>query len=211
MIGHCDSLRVACIWHWRCFAHRSAGDERRFAAVSLRFARFDAIFGFIPGAGVAWRGLSEDIDLSFSADATRVADTRPPLGGTPEDTSSDALLAHILSVLDDMKAEEVVQIDLRGKTTIGDYMVVASGRSSRQVSAIAERVVESVKQDLGRPARVEGKEAGDWVLIDTGDVLVHLFRPEVRDFYQLEKMWLTGAAPSAPTSGTAPSSGSAAS
>jgi len=91
-----------------------------------------------------------------------------------------------------MKAEDVVQIDLRGKTTIGDYMVVVTGRSSRQVSSMAEKVVESVKQDLGRAARVEGKDAGDWVLIDTGDVLVHLFRPEVRDFYQLEKLWLPG-------------------
>lgn len=100
------------------------------------------------------------------------------------------MLARILSSLDDDKAEDVVQIDLRGKSSIGDYMVVASGRSTRQVASMAEKLLERLKQDFGRLARVEGKDAGDWVLIDTGDVIVHIFRPEVRDFYQLEKMWL---------------------
>lgn len=89
-----------------------------------------------------------------------------------------------------MKAEDVVQIDLRGKSAIGDYMLICTGRSSRQVSAIAEKVVDEVKQKLGRFSKLEGKETGDWVLIDTGDIIVHVFRPEVRDFYQLEKMWL---------------------
>ena len=87
-----------------------------------------------------------------------------------------------------------MQIDLRGKTAIGDYMVIASGRSTRQVSAMAEKLVDRLKQDYGRIARVEGKETGDWVLIDTGDVVVHIFRPEVREFYQLEKMWMPGSA-----------------
>jgi ribosome-associated protein len=104
--------------------------------------------------------------------------------------TSEELLAHILSSLADDKAEDVVQIDLRGKTAIGDYMVIASGRSTRQVAAMSEKLVERLKQDFGRVARVEGKDIGDWVLIDTGDVIVHIFRPEVRDFYQLEKMWL---------------------
>lgn len=104
--------------------------------------------------------------------------------------NSEMLLDRILTSLSDDKAEDIVQIDLRGKTSIGDYMVIASGRSSRQVSAIAEKLVQRLKQDFGRNARVEGKEAGDWVLIDTGDVIVHVFRPEVRDFYQLEKMWM---------------------
>ena len=103
---------------------------------------------------------------------------------------SEAQLAAILTSLDDDKAEDVVQIDLRGKTAIGDYMVVCSGRSSRQVSAIAEKLVDRLKQEHGVLARTEGKETGDWVLIDTGDVIVHVFRPEVREFYQLEKMWL---------------------
>lgn len=83
-----------------------------------------------------------------------------------------------------------MQIDLRGKTSIGDYMVIASGRSSRQVSAMSEKLMDRLKQDHNRLCKVEGKETGDWVLIDTGDIIVHLFRPEVREFYQLEKMWL---------------------
>lgn len=80
---------------------------------------------------------------------------------------------------------------------MADHMVIASGRSSRQVASIAEKLTERVKAETGRPVRIEGKEVGDWVLIDTDDVIVHVFRPEVRDFYQLEKMWmpsgLTGA------------------
>ena len=103
--------------------------------------------------------------------------------------TSDALLASILNKLDEVKAEEVVQIDLRGKTAIGDYMVICSGRSSRQVSAIAEILAQHVKDDFDRSPKLEGKDIGDWVLIDTGDVIVHVFRPEVREFYQLEKMW----------------------
>ncbi|WP_300245428.1 ribosome silencing factor [Antarcticimicrobium sp.] len=111
--------------------------------------------------------------------------------------SSEALLARILSSLDSDKAEELVQIDLRGRTAIGDYMVIASGRSSRQVSAMAEKLVDRLKQEFGVIAKVEGKDTGDWVLIDTGDVIVHLFRPEVREFYQLEKMWLPQGAATA--------------
>lgn len=106
---------------------------------------------------------------------------------------SDALLAAILSSLSDDKAEDVVQIDLRGKSEIGDHMVIASGRSTRQVSSIAEKMVDRIKQAFGVISKVEGKDVGDWVLIDTGDVIVHIFRPEVREFYQLEKMWQPGA------------------
>ncbi|MFP7569555.1 ribosome silencing factor [Marivita sp. S2033] len=113
------------------------------------------------------------------------------MNGTPGNrTASDALLAAILAELQDSKAEEIVQIDLRGKTSIGDYMVICSGRSTRQVSSIAEKLVDKLKADHGVLAKIEGKETGDWVLIDTGDVIVHVFRPEVREFYQLEKMWL---------------------
>lgn len=107
------------------------------------------------------------------------------------------MLADILSSLDDDKAEEVVQVDLRGRSSIGDYMVIASGRSTRQVAAMAEHLLERLKRDFGINAKVEGKEIGDWVLLDTGDVIVHLFRPEVREFYQLEKMWV----PQAPAQG----------
>ena len=107
--------------------------------------------------------------------------------------SSEVLLTTILASLEDDKAEEIVQIDLRGRSDMGDYVVICSGRSSRQVSAISEKLVDKLKHDFGRLSKIEGKEAGDWVLIDTGDVIVHIFRPEVRDFYQLEKMWLPGA------------------
>jgi ribosome-associated protein len=106
---------------------------------------------------------------------------------------SQELLACILASLDDDKAEDVVQIDLHGKSSIADYMVIASGRSSRQVAAIAEKLVERLKDSFRLVCKTEGKGAGDWVLIDAGDVIVHLFRPEVREFYQLEKMWMPTA------------------
>lgn len=114
------------------------------------------------------------------------------------DGSSEELLARILSSLDDDKAENVVTIDLRGRSSVADFMVVCSGRSSRQVSAIAEKLAERLKVEAGRSCKIEGKDQGDWVLIDTQDVIVHVFRPEVRDFYQLEKMWLPSGA-TAPT------------
>ena len=113
--------------------------------------------------------------------------------GDTAQATSETLLAGILASLDDDKAEEVVKIDLRGKSEIADYMVIASGRSSRQVASIADKLTERLKHDHATVAKVEGKDAGDWVLIDAGDVIVHVFRPEVREFYQLEKMWLTPA------------------
>jgi len=95
----------------------------------------------------------------------------------------------ILARLDDMKAEDTVTIDLSGKTTIGDYMVVTSGRSNRHVGAVADHVLEDLAQAGLPDVRVEGMPHCDWVLIDAGDVIVHVFRPEVRTFYNLEKMW----------------------
>ncbi len=106
--------------------------------------------------------------------------------------NADELLELVIDSLETDKAEEIVQIDLRGRTAIGDYMVVCSGRSSRQVAAISQKLVERIKADTGRTSKIEGKDTGDWVLIDTGDVVVHVFRPEVREFYQLEKMWEQG-------------------
>ena len=106
--------------------------------------------------------------------------------------SGKDLLDLVLASLDDDKAEEVIAIDLRGRSDMTDYMVVCSGRSSRQVSAIAEKLVDRLKTEAGVPCRMEGKETGDWVLIDAGDVIIHVFRPEVREFYQLEKMWQPG-------------------
>ncbi|THH36282.1 ribosome silencing factor [Aliishimia ponticola] len=114
--------------------------------------------------------------------------------GTPETVTSTSLLEAILSSLSDDKAEDIVQIDLRGKTAMADYMVICSGRSSRQVAAISDKLSERLKARFGISIRSEGKETGDWVLIDTGDVIVHVFRPEVREFYQLEKMWQPAAA-----------------
>jgi ribosome-associated protein len=107
--------------------------------------------------------------------------------------TSDLLLETVLSALDENKAEEIVTIDLRGKTEIGDYMIICTGRSTRQVSAISESLAQRVKDEFGHPVRMEGKDTGDWVLVDTGDVIVHVFRPEVREFYQLEKMWMPQA------------------
>lgn len=125
----------------------------------------------------------------------------------PDHVPGDMLLERILASLDDDKAEDVVAIDLRGKSSIADHMVICSGRSARQVAAISEKLVERLKADFGRVARVEGKETGDWVLIDAGDVVVHVFRPEVREFYQLEKMWQPSATRPAAASGTAPAKG----
>jgi len=103
------------------------------------------------------------------------------------------MLKLVVDSLTDDKAEDIVQIDLRGRSEIADYMVICSGRSTRQVSALANKLTDHLKQEYGRLAKVEGKSQGDWVLIDTGDVVVHIFRPEVREFYQLEKMWLPGS------------------
>jgi ribosome-associated protein len=95
----------------------------------------------------------------------------------------------VLACLDDMKAEDSVTIDLNGKSSIGDYMVVTSGRSQRHVGALADGVIKGIGAAGVRGVRVEGLRQGDWVLIDAGDVIVHVFRPEVRTFYNLEKMW----------------------
>src|SRR5262245_40156149 len=101
---------------------------------------------------------------------------------------SEALLALITTWLDEAKAENIVTIDIRGKSSIGDYMLIASGRSDRHVGAIAEQVQRKLK-DEGYGSRIEGQPQCDWVLIDIGDIIVHVFRPEVRTFYNLEKMW----------------------
>ena len=105
----------------------------------------------------------------------------------------------ILKSLDDDQAVEVVTIPLAGKTSIADHMVIASGRSTRQVASMAAKIAERIKQDLHRSVRIEGLPTADWVLIDAQDVVVHLFRPEVRHFYNLEKMW-TFDGPSGSTS-----------
>lgn len=104
-------------------------------------------------------------------------------------TESNALLKVVLSSLDDDKAQDIISIPLKGKSTLADYMVIASGTSSRQLIAMADHLERRLKKAGTRPLGIEGGQKGDWILVDAGDVIIHLFRPEVRAFYQLEKMW----------------------
>ncbi len=122
------------------------------------------------------------------AKAPRVRKTPapPPKGSKAE---VDALLKLIVGSLEDDKAEAVVTIDMEGKSSVADYMVICNGRSSRQVAAISEHLVERLGAAKRPPLGVSGQRAGDWVVIDAGDIIVHVFRPEVRTFYNLEKMW----------------------
>jgi ribosome-associated protein len=114
----------------------------------------------------------------------------------PAQTDSvEAMHAMILKSLDDDQAVETVSIPLAGKSTIADYMVIASGKSTRQVASMAQKLTQRIKQDFDRVPRIEGLQTADWVLIDAGDVIIHLFRPEVRSFYNLERMWAFGDAP----------------
>ncbi|UDF31466.1 UNVERIFIED_ORG: ribosome silencing factor [Roseateles sp. XES5] len=105
------------------------------------------------------------------------------------DDAADRALQLVLASLEDSKAEDIVSINIAGKSALGDYMVVVSGRSNRHVMAIADHLISDLKEEGLGNARVEGLEAGDWVLIDTGDIIVHVFRPEVREFYNIERMW----------------------
>ncbi len=102
---------------------------------------------------------------------------------------SDAMHALVLQQLDDDQAQDIVSIDLEGKSSMADHMVIASGRSTRQVAAMAQKLAEKLKQEGYGSSKIEGLPAADWVLIDAGDIVVHLFRPEVRNFYNLERMW----------------------
>ncbi|MEI9985336.1 MAG: ribosome silencing factor [Aliidongia sp.] len=124
----------------------------------------------------------ERIPIAKSAPAA------PKAAETPAD-----LLGLIVHTLDEGKAEDIVVIDLEGKSSLADHLVIASGRSSRQVSALADQVTSKLRDTGHGRVAAEGKAHGDWVLLDAGDVIIHLFRPEVRAFYNLEKMW--GAAP----------------
>lgn len=107
----------------------------------------------------------------------------------------EALHSLVMQSLDDDQAVEVVTIPLAGKSSIADHMVIASGRSSRQVASMATKLADRIKQRFGRIVRIEGLPIADWVLIDADDVIVHLFRPEVRSFYNLERMWAFGDEP----------------
>ena len=130
-----------------------------------------------------------------------MASTSPVIRATdPEEVA--ALHALILASLDDDQAVETISIPLAGKSSIADFMVIASGRSTRQVASMAQKLQQKIKADLGRQTRIEGLPTADWVLIDAGDVIVHLFRPEVRSFYNLERMWAFGDAPTPPPAPT---------
>lgn len=130
----------------------------------------------------------EGLDLNRLSSLEADRHPLPPPSGA-ESPQVEEIRAIALACLDDMKAENTVEIDLAGKTSIADAMIVTSGRSHRHVGAIADRVIQGLKdKGLGNP-RVEGLPACDWVLIDAGDILIHIFRPEVRGFYNLEKMW----------------------
>ncbi|MGE3745248.1 MAG: ribosome silencing factor [Sphingomonadaceae bacterium] len=126
--------------------------------------------------------------------------SKPELASVASDPSA-ALHELVLKSLDDDQAVETVSIPLAGKSTIADYMVIASGRSTRQVASMAAKLAEKIKQETGRAPRIEGLPSADWVLIDGGDVIVHLFRPEVRSFYNLERMWAFGEAPATTAAG----------
>lgn len=117
--------------------------------------------------------------------------------------SPEHLHALVMQSLDDDQAQETISIPLAGKSSIADHMVIASGRSSRHVAAMAQKLAERIKKETGHVARIEGLPTADWVLIDAGDVIVHLFRPEVRSFYNLERMWGFTDAPAAPATATA--------
>ncbi|WP_083480368.1 ribosome silencing factor [Loktanella sp. 5RATIMAR09] len=148
----------------------------------------------MPCVGAMTTCFKEDNDLSLSTAADTSAKTGAAAMTALQNATSETLLAAVLKSLDDDKGEDIVQINLRGKSEIGDYMVIASGRSTRQVTAMAEKLADRLKQEFGIISKTEGKDTGDWVLIDTGDIIVHIFRPEVREFYQLEKMWQPGTA-----------------
>jgi ribosome-associated protein len=117
------------------------------------------------------------------------ASTAAPRGASDEDPAVAGLHSLVLRSLDDDQAVDVTSIPLKGKTAIADHMVIASGRSTRQVASMAQKLAERIKGELKREVRIEGLPAADWVLLDAGDVIVHIFRPEVRSFYNLEKMW----------------------
>jgi ribosome-associated protein len=123
----------------------------------------------------------------------------PPSEFVSERRDSAALVDRIVHWLDDAKAEDVAVIDLKGKSSIGDFMVIATGRSDRHVSAVADQIQQALKGEGQDRIRMEGQPQCDWVLIDTGDIIVHVFQPEIRAFYNLEKMWSAdrGAEPTA--------------
>lgn len=124
--------------------------------------------------------------MRTAADAART----PPHAAGQSSAASDILARQVAAWLDDAKAEGIVTIDIREKSSLGDYMIIASGRTDRHVGAIADQLREKIKDAGYARVRMEGQPQCDWVLVDAGDVIIHVLRPEVREFYNLEKMWL---------------------
>jgi len=127
--------------------------------------------------------------LSTELSRRKEQETAAAVRVTGDETHVEELESLILDSLEDDKAEDIVAVDLRGKSSVTDIMIVASGRSARHVNALADHLVRKLKEHGSGKARVEGMQTCDWVLIDVGDIIIHLFRPEVRSFYNLEKMW----------------------
>ena len=127
--------------------------------------------------------LTQDVPTAAKRPRAKRAAPKPP------EPSQDALAKMVVACLEDAKAEDVVSIDLNGRTTLADVMIVATGRSTTHVGAIADRVVKACRDAGLKAPRVEGQPHNDWVLIDAGDAIVHIFRPEIRQFYNLEKLW----------------------
>ena len=146
----------------------------------------------LPGADLKEAELIADTHSGArgaSTDLTALAGGTTGSTGGETRLSPDEMLALIVDTLEDAKATDTLSIDLTGKSPIADHMVIASGTSTRQVVTMSEKVVTKLKQEGGVVPRLEGVTQGDWALIDAGDVIVHIFRPEVREFYNLEKMW----------------------
>ena len=122
----------------------------------------------------------------------------PQAEALSEGHASQTLLDQITAWLDDAKAEDIVTIDLKGKSSMGDYMVIATGKTDRHVGAVADQLSQKLKEDGHSRVRVEGQPQCDWVLIDAGAIIVHVFRPEVREFYNLEKLWTPDRTPDTP-------------
>jgi ribosome-associated protein len=132
---------------------------------------------------------TEGIDLIMHSSTGAALNGKPKSAPVTKLNATAGILTTVLDSLSDAKAEDIVSIDIEGKTSIGDHMVIASGRSQRHVGAIADQLRDKLKGHGVQQLRVEGLPHCDWVLIDAGDVIVHIFRPEVRQFYNLEKMW----------------------
>lgn len=130
-----------------------------------------------------------DRPLTIEQNRRKDGETTAPVRVSGPEDDSEALESLILETLDDDKAEDVIAVDLRGKSSVTDVMVIASGRSQRHVGALADHLLRALKEAGHGKARVEGLSSCDWVLIDAGDAVIHIFRPEVRSFYNLEKMW----------------------